>query len=79
MNWDQIREIEAEEFALIGHHSHTHGYLVDETNNKPSPMPNNIRPKHKKNKVENFGFKLKGLDEVQESLGIFLMDKNIDF
>jgi peptidoglycan/xylan/chitin deacetylase (PgdA/CDA1 family) len=34
MNWDQIREIEAEEFALIGHHSHTHGYLVDETNNK---------------------------------------------
>ena len=34
MNWDQIREIESEEFAYIGHHSHTHGYLIDETNEK---------------------------------------------
>ena len=34
MNWNQIREIEAEEFAFIGHHSHTHGYLINETNNK---------------------------------------------
>ena len=24
MTWDQIREIESEEFAFIGHHSHTH-------------------------------------------------------
>ena len=31
MNWNQIREIEAEEFAFIGHHSHSHGYLIDET------------------------------------------------
>ena len=31
MTWDQIREIEAEKFALIGHHSHTHEYLIDET------------------------------------------------
>ena len=30
MNWNQIREIEAEKFAFIGHHSHTHGYLIDE-------------------------------------------------
>ena len=32
MTWDQIREIESEEFAFIGHHSHTHKYLIDETN-----------------------------------------------
>ena len=27
MNWNQIREIENEKFALIGHHSHSHEYL----------------------------------------------------
>ena len=31
---------------------------VKDTINKPSPRPNNIRPKHKKNNVENFGLKL---------------------
>ena len=31
MTWDQIREIEKESFALIGHHSHSHDYLIDET------------------------------------------------
>ncbi len=34
MTWDQIKEIEAEEFVFIGHHSHTHGYLIDETNDQ---------------------------------------------
>ena len=34
MTWDQIREIDRETFALIGHHSHSHDYLIDETNNK---------------------------------------------
>ena len=34
MTWDQIREIEKESIALIGHHSHSHGYLIDETSNK---------------------------------------------
>ena len=34
MTWNQIREIEAEEFAFIGHHSHSHGYLIDETDEK---------------------------------------------
>ena len=34
MNWDQIREVESEEFAFIGHHSHTHNYLIDETNDQ---------------------------------------------
>jgi len=32
MTWDQIREIESEDFAVIGHHSHTHDYLINETN-----------------------------------------------
>ena len=32
MNWDQIREIEKEDFVEIGNHSHTHEYLVDENN-----------------------------------------------
>ncbi len=30
MTWDQIREIEKEDFVEIGNHSHTHEYLVDE-------------------------------------------------
>ena len=34
MTWDQIREIEKESFALIGHHSHSHDYLIDESNEK---------------------------------------------
>ncbi|MBD1138922.1 polysaccharide deacetylase family protein [Pelagibacterales bacterium SAG-MED46] len=33
MTWDQIREIKNENFVLIGHHSHSHEYLIDETNN----------------------------------------------
>ena len=31
MTWKQIREIESEKFAFIGHHSHTHDYLIDDT------------------------------------------------
>ena len=29
MTWDQIREIEETDFAVIGHHSHSHEYLID--------------------------------------------------
>jgi poly-beta-1,6-N-acetyl-D-glucosamine N-deacetylase len=29
MTWNQIKKVEAEEFAFIGHHSHTHDYLID--------------------------------------------------
>ncbi len=29
MDWDQIKEIESEEFAFIGNHSHSHEYLVE--------------------------------------------------
>ena len=32
MNWEQIREIDQEEFAIIGHHSHSHDYLIEESN-----------------------------------------------
>ncbi len=29
MDWDEIREIEKSEIGYIGHHSHTHEYLID--------------------------------------------------
>ena len=32
MNWSQIKEIEKSDFGIIGHHSHTHDYLIDKTN-----------------------------------------------
>ena len=34
MNWNQIKEIESEEFAFIGNHSHSHEYLVEYNFNK---------------------------------------------
>ena len=33
MTWDQIREVESENFSLIGHHSHSHEYLIDDGEN----------------------------------------------
>ena len=32
MNWSQIKEIESSDLGTIGHHSHTHKYLIDMTN-----------------------------------------------
>ncbi len=32
MTWEQIKEISEEDFVEIGNHSHTHEYLVDESN-----------------------------------------------
>ena len=29
MNWDEIKEIDNSDFGYIGHHSHTHEYLID--------------------------------------------------
>ena len=29
MSWDQIKEVEKEEFAFIGNHSHSHEYLIN--------------------------------------------------
>ena len=48
-----------------------------ETINKPSPKPNNDKPKHKKNNVDDFGLRLNGLPELQYVFGIFFIDKNI--
>ena len=31
MSWEQIKEIEKNNFVTIGHHSHTHDYLIDKT------------------------------------------------
>ena len=31
MNWGQIKEIERSEFGVIGHHSHSHDYLIDKS------------------------------------------------
>ena len=50
---------------------------ANETTNNPSPNPNKVKPKHKKRKVEIFGLAFKGLSELHETLGIFLIDKNI--
>tara|TARA_B100001093_G_scaffold12121_1_gene11243 strand:- start:186 stop:1247 length:1062 start_codon:yes stop_codon:yes gene_type:complete len=32
MTWDQIRKVDKESFAVIGHHSHSHEYLIEESN-----------------------------------------------
>uniref|UniRef100_UPI003EBB6712 polysaccharide deacetylase family protein n=1 Tax=Pelagibacter ubique TaxID=198252 RepID=UPI003EBB6712 len=34
MTWEQIKEIEANDFTYIGHHSHTHEYLIDVSNDE---------------------------------------------
>ena len=32
MTWDQLKEMEKEEFAVVGHHSHSHEYLIEKSN-----------------------------------------------
>ncbi len=34
MTWNQIREVEKSEIGVIGHHSHTHEYLIDKKYNE---------------------------------------------
>ena len=34
MNWEQIKEIEKNDFVTIGNHSHTHEYLIDWNDDK---------------------------------------------
>ena len=34
MTWEQIKEIEKENFAAIGHHSHSHEYLINKSNSE---------------------------------------------
>ena len=31
MTWEQIKELDNSEFAVIGHHSHSHDYLIDKS------------------------------------------------
>ena len=50
---------------------------VNETINNPSPNQNNDSPRHKKRKVENFGFKFSCFGELHDTFGIFFIDKNI--
>ena len=42
-----------------------------------SDKPLKINPKQRKKNVDIFGFKLSGLSELQDTLGIFLIFKNI--
>ena len=51
---------------------------VEDTISKPSPKPNNDKPKHKKNRDEIFGLKFKGLSELQYTFGMLFIDKNIN-
>ena len=72
-----IVPIEKSTFKEIPWAKTLHGEApVKETINKPSPKPNNVKPKHKKNNVENFGLKLNGLPELQYVFGTFFIDKN---
>jgi poly-beta-1,6-N-acetyl-D-glucosamine N-deacetylase len=34
MTWDQLKEINKENFAIIGHHSHSHEYLIEKSNDE---------------------------------------------
>jgi hypothetical protein len=50
---------------------------ANDTINNPSPKPNKIRPNTKKKSEENFGLRFKGFSELHDTLGIFLIYKNI--
>ena len=52
MNWSQIKEIENSGIGVIGHHSHTHDYLIDKSEEE---FVSDIK---KANKIflENFGY-----------------------
>ena len=52
-------------------------FPVVEITSNASPKPNNIKPKHKYEKVETLGLKFKGLYELQNTLGISFIFKNI--
>ena len=52
MTWDQIKEIEKESFTFIGHHSHSHEYLIDKTK---EDFINDIKTANK-NFLNNLGY-----------------------
>ena len=43
MTWDQIKEIEKEDFVFIGNHSHSHDYLVNYNFEKFKNDPEEIK------------------------------------
>ena len=50
-----------------------------DTISNPSPKPNKARPSNKKKNVEILGLRFNGFSELQDTLGIFLIFKNIFF
>ena len=48
-----------------------------DTISNPSPNPKIISPKHTKNNDEIFGFRFEGLSELQKTVGIFFILRNI--
>ena len=50
---------------------------VSDTSNKPSPNPNKVKPKERNKKVDSLGLKFKGFLELQETLGTFLIERNM--
>ena len=57
----------------------THGaFPIVEWISKDDPNPNIVRPKQRREKVLNLGFKSNGLSEDQDTFGIFLIFKNIN-
>ena len=55
MNWDQVKEIEKEDFAFIGNHSHSHEYLVDyEFNDFKKDIDQSIKIFKKKTWIQSY-------------------------
>ena len=70
--------MEEPEFNEIPWAKTDHGEApANEIINNPSPNPKRVKPKHKKKNVEIFGFKFRAFSELQNTLGITLIDKNI--
>ena len=78
MSWKQIKEIEKENFAYIGNHSHTHKYLVDLTKN------NFLKDINKANKkfIKELGYNPRFFSYPFGEYNNFIKDyisKNFDF
>jgi hypothetical protein len=50
---------------------------ANDTINNPSPKPNKIRPNTRKKSEENFGLRFSRSFELQKTLGIFFIVKNM--
>ena len=73
-----IRPIDKLTFIEIPWAKTLHGDAPElETIRSPSPKPKITSPKQRKNNDENFGLRFKGFCELQNTLGIFLILRNI--